>query len=81
MSTGNPIWFFDECSTSLWERRGRVWQPKGDNQVVAVPPTRGSGVTILGALTKGRLVCSLGNATDTDNVITFFEHLASVADL
>jgi len=49
---GREIMFFDESSTHLWETRSKIWQPKDDKLRVAIPSSRGSGVTILGTVSN-----------------------------
>jgi hypothetical protein len=47
---GKEIMYMDEASTHLWESRKSIWQPKDDNIRVAIPPQRGSSVTMMGAI-------------------------------
>ena len=49
---GREIMYFDEASTHLWETRSSIWQPKDDNIRVAIPASRGSGVTMMGAVSN-----------------------------
>ena len=49
---GKEIMYFDECSTHLWETRGKIWQPKDDKIRIAIPSSRGSGVTLLGTVSN-----------------------------
>lgn len=49
---GREIMYFDESSTHLWETRGKIWQPKDDKICVAIPSSRGSGVTLLATVSN-----------------------------
>ena len=44
--------YFDEASTHMWETRRSIWQPKDDNIRVAIPVSRGNGVTMMGAISN-----------------------------
>jgi hypothetical protein len=47
---GKELIFFDEASTHLWEFQSRIWQPMDDPIRVPIPCSRGSGLSIFGAL-------------------------------
>jgi hypothetical protein len=70
----------DETSTNLHEDLNRVWQPKG-KMLIKKSRSRGSGVTILGALSHGKLFTTLANGTNKDTVAEFFLKMSEKHDL
>ena len=65
MKKGSNFYWFDETSVSLWSISTKLWQPK-DNPIEVNLPPRGSGVTVIGAIGKGRLHYSIAESTNKE---------------
>ena len=46
------IWYLDECSTHVWEKKGRVWQDPYKPIEINIKAKRGKGRAILGAISS-----------------------------
>ena len=77
---GRRIFYFDECTTNLWERSSKRWQPK-DGIREQLCKNQGSNTTILGAMSAGHFFYRLGESTNREVVFKFFEQLAQAYDL
>jgi hypothetical protein len=71
------VYYFDETSTHLWEKRQRAWQYSADPMRIKLPPERGTSITVLGAISSHskRLHWSLGEKTNIDCVMEFMGKL------
>ena len=72
--------YFDEASTHLWETRTSIWQSKCKNLKIAIPPNRGSSVTMMGAISnKDKFfrfyIAPEGTGTSYETVGDFFTNL------
>ena len=70
---GREVFYFDETSTHVWDKKRRVWQNKDVPVRATLNPYRGRGVTIFGALSSltERLIWGLGRGCSNDNVNDF----------
>ena len=77
---GLTIWYMDETSTNLWERLNRVWQPRGGIRIKKSKQHK-HNITIIGALSHGKLFTRLAPTTNTVTVEAFFMEMAQEHDL
>ena len=70
----------DETSTNLWERPRRIWQARGGIRVHK-STKQGSNITIIGALSHGKLFTKLVDGTTTDTIEAFFKAMAEEHNL
>ena len=80
MHIGQTIWWMDECTTNLWEKPRRIWQPQGRTRV-KLSKQQGHNITIIGALSHGRLFVRLAESTCAELVHTFFKQMSETHDL
>ena len=79
LESGREIIYIDETSTNLWEFKRNIWQPR--NTVLPMsyilPKTRGSNVTVIGAITnvKSNIFYHIGETTNIDNFLEFLKML------
>ena len=79
LDSGREIIYIDETSTNLWEFKRKIWQPR--NTVLPMsyilPKTRGSNVTVIGAITnlKSNIFYHIGETTNIDNFFEFLKML------
>ena len=68
MDSKTEIIYIDETSTNLWELKSKIWQPR--NTIIPMsyilPKTRGSNVTVIGAITnqKNKIYYHIGKTTN-----------------
>ena len=70
----------DETSTNLWEKQRRIWQPRGRIRV-KLSKQQKHNITIIGALSHGRLFTRLAQTTNMDTVYMFFKQMADEHNL
>ena len=77
MQQGRDIIYFDETTAHIWEKRTKVWQHPSDPIVQRIPNRRGSGTTILGAISTlwGRMNTTTGVSTCSEEVLLFFKSM------
>ena len=68
---GRRIFYFDECTTNLWERSSKVWQRKDQPSRVELCRVQGTNTTILGAMSAGHLFFRLGESTNREGKSCF----------
>ena len=79
LDSGREIIYIYETSTNLWEFKKKIWQPR--NTVLPMsyilPKTRGSNVTVIGAITnlKSNIFYHIGETTNIDNFREFLKML------
>ena len=83
MRSGKRIIYIDQTSTHLWEKLGKFYMPIDDPIYLRFKSTRGSSVTIMGAICskweEGEfMICE---KTNTDNVELFLRQLIPKMDL
>ena len=71
---GREVICMDETSTCLWERKRKVWQPRGIPIKQVLSKTRGQSITILGAISTHRpeIMYTLDSKTNNASVLNFF---------
>ena len=85
LDSGREIIYIDETSTNLWEFKRKIWQPR--NTVLPMsyilPKTRGSNVTVIGAITnlKSNIFYHIGETTNIDNFFEFLKMLQNDLNL
>ena len=52
LDAGKDIIYMDETTTNLWDLRSRVWQNRDHKIICKLPSSRGTSVTIFGALSS-----------------------------
>ena len=61
----------DETTTNLWERPRRIWQPSGGIRIKLARQHK-HNVTIMGALSYGKLFSRIAPRTNAETVFEFF---------
>jgi len=79
------IVFIDESSTDLWDKRGKIWQPKDSilPMVIQKSRDRGKSITIIGGISlqlKG-MYFHLAETTNKETVENFFKKFHNKVDL
>ena len=74
IQAGKDIWYMDETSTSLWERPRRIWQPSGGIRIKLARQHK-HNVTIIGALSYGKLFSRIAPRTNAETVFEFFDQM------
>ena len=64
----------DETSTNLWERARRIWQPRGGIRI-RLSKQHKHNVTIIGALSYGKLFYRIAPTTNSETVFEFFNQM------
>ena len=79
LDSGREIIYIDETSTNLWEFKSKIWQPRNTILPMSyiLPKTRGSNVTVIGAITnkKSNIFYHIGETTNIQNFLEFLEML------
>jgi len=66
----------DETTTNLWDMRKRIWQHKKDKIICKLPSSRGSNVTIFGALSSnGDLFYTTAPTTNKETALEFLQSM------
>ena len=85
LDSGREIIYIDETSTNLWEFKSKIWQPRNTILPMSyiLPKTRGSNVTIIGAITnkKTNIFYHIGETTNIENFFEFLDMLESELNL
>jgi transposase len=75
----------DETSTDLWDKRGKIWQPKDSilPMVIQKSRDRGKSITIIGgiSLQMNEMYFQLVETTNKVNVENFFKKFHNKVDL
>jgi len=76
LNHGKEVLYFDETTTNLWDMRGRVWQRQNEKIICKLPSSRGTSVTIFGALSdKGDFFFKTDSTTNKHTTLKFFQEL------
>ena len=75
MKADKEIWYLDETSTHLWQKKDRMWRPADGSLCLSLLQKRGSSITIIGAISNKRpkLFFELYDSTNTVNVENFMK--------
>jgi transposase len=77
IASGEPLVYFDEASFNLWLRGKRTWTPKEMPVKYPLNKNRGSGITVMGAISQhlGKPLFTLEKSTNSAAFQTFLKKL------
>ena len=76
LNGGKDVLYMDETTTNLWDLRSRVWQHKDKKIICKLPSSRGTSVTIFGALSAdGNFSFKTGSTTNKHTMLEFLKKM------
>ena len=75
MKQGREVWFCDETSTHMWQKKSRIWRNPDEPYHLTLNKQRGASITIIGVISsmRPRFFFMIAPTTTKESVDTFLK--------